>query len=106
MGMYKMKYGTSRKAVYFMYGLFGVTFQYTCYLAATGQIKPLDEEEKNKNIILDTFNKYMSRDSVPAITGPATGAGAGTGAVVVPPPAATPRGPSIDSAEFRKSTTK
>jgi hypothetical protein len=37
MGMYKMKYGTSRKAVYFMYGLFGVTFQYTCYLAATGE---------------------------------------------------------------------
>ena len=36
--MYKMKYGTSRKAVYFMYGVFGVTFQYTCYLAATGDV--------------------------------------------------------------------
>ena len=51
MGMYKMKYGTSRKAVYFMYGLFGVTFQYTCYLAATGMF------EIKHNISL--FNQIM-----------------------------------------------
>lgn len=57
----------------------------------SGQIKPLDEEEKNKNIILETFNKYMGKDPAQL-----------TAADIVPPP----KSPSIDSVEFRKSTTK
>jgi hypothetical protein len=70
--------------------LIGLLYDFSCW---TGQIKPLDEEEKNKNILKEMYHKIMGHDPVAHVTAAEL-------------KQTTPRAPSMDSAEFRKSTTK